>query len=108
MRTITTTTGAEIVLDGDLRDIKAASPDRYLRVDVAVQPAWVDGQPAEITSSDASGTRLRLAAGADPLALLDRIRLHAPPTAFAVEAPTLSELFLAAAGEPPDDEEAAA
>jgi ABC-2 type transport system ATP-binding protein len=97
-----------VVLDGDLRDIKAASPERYLRVDVAVEAGWVDERSAVVTSADASGTRLRLAPGADPLIVLDSIRLHSPPSAFAVEAPTLSELFLAAAGEPPEDEEEAA
>ncbi len=98
----------QVVLDGDLRDIKAASPERFLRVDIGLEAGWLDAQWAEITTADASGTRLRLAPGADPLTVLDSIRRHAHPTAFAVEAPTLSELFLAAAGEPPDDEEDAA
>ncbi|MEA2715860.1 MAG: type transport system ATP-binding protein [Actinomycetota bacterium] len=90
-----------VVLEGDVRALKAASPDRYLRVDVGVEESWLGGR-ATVTSSGASGSRLRLGPGVDPGTVLDTIRVRARVTDFGVESPTLSELFLAAAGESPD------
>ena len=86
-----------VVLHGDLRELKAESRNRWLRVDVAVDPSWIDGG-SEIASVDASGTRLRLAPHADPGSVLDDIRRHTHLDDFGVEAPSLSELFLEAAG----------
>jgi ABC-2 type transport system ATP-binding protein len=94
--TITLIDHGKVVLEGDLRRLKAESPNRWLRVDVTVDPGWVDAPDAEITTADASGTRLRLAPHADPGTVLDAIRRHAPVADFGVEAPTLSELFLEA------------
>jgi ABC-2 type transport system ATP-binding protein len=101
-----------VVLEGDLRDLKAASPERHLRVDVPVTPSAVDPTLAELTSTDASGSRLRLRPGADPGAVLDVVRAeaaasHLVVSDFGVEAPSLSELFLAAAGRPVDDADSA-
>ncbi len=96
--TITLLHHGRVVLHGDLRVLKAESPNRWLRVDVAVDPSWVDATVAEIVSVDARGTRLRLAPHADPGAVLDDIRRHARVDDFGVEAPSLSELFLEAAG----------
>jgi ABC-2 type transport system ATP-binding protein len=87
-----------VVLRGDLRRLRAASPDRYLRVDVDVRPEWLDGTVERVERRDASGTRLRLAPGADPGAVLDLVRHHADVSDFGVEAPTLSELFRSAVG----------
>jgi ABC-2 type transport system ATP-binding protein len=104
--TITLVNHGRVVLHGDVRELKAASPDRYLRVDVPVEPAWIGMTPASISSTDASGTRVHLEPGSDPLAVLDDIREHRAPTDFAVESPSLSELFLEAAGQPVDEAEA--
>jgi ABC-2 type transport system ATP-binding protein len=93
-----------VVLEGDLRSLKAASPDRFLRVEVAVDPAWLDGTGAAVASGDASGSRLRLQSTADPAAVLDAVRAHVPVRDFGVETPSLSELFLRAAGHGPDEE----
>jgi ABC-2 type transport system ATP-binding protein len=106
--TITLINHGRVVLHGDLRELRGASPDRYLNVDVAVDPAWIERTPASITSVDASGTRLHLPAGTDPLAVLDAVRTHRAPETFAVDAPSLSELFLEAAGESVVDEGEAA
>jgi ABC-2 type transport system ATP-binding protein len=105
--TITLINRGRVVLHGDVRQLKAESPDRYLRVDVTVEPAWLARAPAEVVSADASGSRLRLAPGADPGAVLDAVRAAArrPLDDFGVESPTMSELFLAAAGERPEDAE---
>jgi ABC-2 type transport system ATP-binding protein len=96
--TITLLDRGRVVLSGDLGTLKAASPNRWLRVDVAVDAAWLDGSAAEIGSTDARGTRVRLQPGADPGEVLDRIRARARVTDFGVEVPSLSELFLDAAG----------
>ena len=89
----------QVVLQGDLRELKAASEHRYLRVDVDVVDGWVDAAHGEVVARDASGTRLRLAVGADPGEVLDLVRAHRTVQDFGVESPSLSELFLAAAGE---------
>jgi ABC-type uncharacterized transport system ATPase subunit len=87
--------------------LKAESPNRWLRVDTTVEPSWVDPSVCTIASVDASGTRLRLAPHADPGAVLDAVRRHASLDDFAVETPSLSELFLEAAGSDAEEEEAA-
>jgi ABC-2 type transport system ATP-binding protein len=97
--TITLVNHGRVVLRGDVRDLKASSPDRYLRVDAQVDRAWLGEVPATLVATDASGSRLRLEPHADPGAVLDLVRHHHPVTDFGVEAPTMSELFLAAAGE---------
>jgi ABC-2 type transport system ATP-binding protein len=96
--TITLIDHGRVVLHGDLRRLKAESPNRWLRVDVEVDPAWVDPRTSEIRSTNAGGTRLRLAPDADPGRVLDEIRRHTPVDDFGVEAPNLSELFLEATG----------
>ena len=92
-----------VVLHGDVRELKAQSPDRYLRVDVAVDPAWVDPALASVASADASGTRVRLRPGADAASVLDAIRADVAVGDFGVHAPSLSELFLDAAGARPEE-----
>ena len=88
-----------VVLRGDVRELKRDSPDRFLRVDVKVDPSWVAGTGAEVVRTDASGSRVRLQPGTDATTVLDAIRTRASVADFAVESPALSELFLAAAGE---------
>jgi ABC-2 type transport system ATP-binding protein len=95
---ITLIDGGRVVLHGAVRDLKAQSPHRYLAVDGPVEAGWFRDGVAEVASSGAGGSRLRLEAGADPGAVLDAVRAHGRVQQFAVEAPTLSELFLAAAG----------
>jgi ABC-2 type transport system ATP-binding protein len=104
--TITLIDRGRVVLHGTVRDLKAASPARYLAVDVPVEAGWFRAGVAEVASSAAGGSRLRLEPGADPGAVLDEVRAHAAVQGFAVEAPTLSELFLAAAGRSAADAEA--
>jgi len=100
--TITLINRGRVVLHGDVQELKAASPNRWLRVNVAVDASWLDPAAASIGTVDASGTRVRLNPGADPAAVLDSVRAHARPTDFGVVAPSLSELFLEAAGVHPD------
>jgi ABC-2 type transport system ATP-binding protein len=100
--TITLLHRGRVVLQGEVRRLKADSADRFLRVDAAVDPAWVDPALGELAGTDASGSRVRLRPGADPGIVLDAIRARAAVTDFAVEAPSLADLFLAAAGESVD------
>jgi ABC-2 type transport system ATP-binding protein len=97
--TITMINHGQVVLDGNVRELRAASPERYLRVDVAVDRRWLEGVPAEVVATGAAGSRIRLVPGTDPGAVLDAVRRHGPVMDFGVEAPSLAELFLAAAGE---------
>jgi ABC-type uncharacterized transport system ATPase subunit len=53
---------------------------------------------AEVTARATGGSHLRLRPGADAGAVLDRIREQVPVRSFGVEEPSLSELFLSAAG----------
>ena len=97
--TITLLDAGRVVLHGDVRVLKAESPNRWLRVNAPVQTSWLDPRVANIATTDASGTRLRLAPNADPGVVLDGIRRHTAVDDFGVEAPSLSELFLEATGE---------
>ncbi len=85
-----------VVLRGEVRRLKQDSPHRYLRVDTTVEPDWVPSDLGQVERSDASGTRVRLEPGVDAAMTLDLIRAHVPVTDFAVDAPSLSELFLEA------------
>jgi ABC-2 type transport system ATP-binding protein len=105
--TITLLHHGRVVLAGDVKALKSASPSRRLFVGVTVDPAWIAGAGAEIGTVDASGTRLRLAPSADPGHVLDLVRAHTSVHDFRVEVPTLSELFLDAAGPGAEREEAA-
>ncbi len=87
-----------VVMSGPVRELRAASPDRYLRVDVDVPPDWLNGLPVWDVRGDAAGSRILLEPGADATVVLDAVRRHSELVDFGVEAPTLSELFLAATG----------
>ncbi|MEP1124040.1 MAG: ATP-binding cassette domain-containing protein [Ilumatobacter sp.] len=103
--TITMINHGRVVLQGDVSTLKSASDARFLRVDVDVDPTWIDGSAAAVETSGPAGSRLRLAPGAQAADVLDDIRSHGPVGDFGVETPTLSELFLDAAGEPAADVE---
>lgn len=101
--TIVMIDGGRVVLQGAVRDLREQSPERYLRVDVGVDPTWFDDwfddRSVEVATSSPASSRLRLAPETDAAAVLDVVRRHRPVTSFAVEAPTLSELFIAAAAD---------
>jgi ABC-2 type transport system ATP-binding protein len=105
--TVTLLDHGRVVLRGDLRQLRAGSPDRYLRVDVAVEDGWVDADLATVVDRTAAGTRLRLRPGADAGTVLDAIRAHVAVQDFGVETPSLAELFLDATGHRVDEEDAA-
>jgi len=86
----------QVVLGGDVGDLKAGSTDRFLRVDTSVDPAWLDGSGATVAEAGRSATRISLPEGSDAGAVLDMVRSHTTVDDFGVEAPRLSELFMAA------------
>ena len=104
--TITMIHRGRVVLQGDVSELKSASASRFLRVDVDVAQSWVDTADARLERSGASGSRLRLSPGVEATGVLDAIRAHGPVADFGVEAPSLSELFLDAAGETADTADA--
>ena len=75
-----------VVLSGEVAQLKAASPHRYLRVDVAVDEAWLARAPVTVDRREPTGTRLRLEPGADAGAVLDLIRSRAAVHDFGVDA----------------------
>ena len=96
----------QVVLRGRLADLRSASSDRFLRVDVAVEQPWVSQLGIDRVDRSARGSRLLLPPHVDAADVLDAVRRRAAVADFGVEAPTLSELFLAATGRAsidPDD-----
>ena len=97
--TITLLHHGRVVLHGDLRTLKAESPNRWLRVDA---PSTRRGSTPP-ASDDRLGRRQRHPA-APRAPRRSRVRCSTPSAAtsrvddFGVEAPSLSELFLEAAG----------
>lgn len=91
-----------IVMSGRVSDLKAASGERQLRlqVEVAGHPggrAWVEALPGvEVAEATPAGLRLRLGPGIDPLAVLDAARAVGSVLDFGLEQPSLSQLFLRA------------
>lgn len=92
-----------VVLHGAVRDVRRQAADRYLRVDTDVDPSWFAPLNVEVVSAGTAESRLRLGPGTDAAAALDVVRRHRPVTDFGVEAPRLSELFIAAAGPVAED-----
>lgn len=84
-----------IVLDGELRRLKAASEDRILRLSLdAADPNWVDTVVgATLVARDANETLLLLDPGTDPLGVLDQARAAGTVHDFGLELPRLSQLF---------------
>ncbi len=105
-----------IVMAGRVRELKAASEERQLRLSVDVAPhAGGDADPdgrapgwlaavegAEVVESNAAGMRVRLAPHVDALAVLDAARAAGTVTDFGLEEPSLSQLFLRAVGHAPE------
>lgn len=85
-----------VVLDGELRALRGASDDRYLRVDATVESRWLPEGATITESKPGAGSRLHLAPGVDAAHVLDMIRAHVDVADFGVDSPSLSELFRAA------------
>jgi len=88
------------VLQGNVARLRASSDRRQLRVNVhAPSRDWLLAFPSVVVVGDeADGLRLEVPEGIDALELLDAARAAGQVVDFGLDLPTLSQLFLAAAG----------
>lgn len=95
-----------IVLEGDVRDIRARSPYRYADVEFAAAVEW---QPqlagVQRVAADATTVRLRVDPAVDPAAVLADASAAGSIASFSFAPPDLSEVFFAAVGRAPEAEE---
>jgi ABC-2 type transport system ATP-binding protein len=99
-----------VVLAGQVAALRASSGRRRLRLGLAAGSprAWLQRFPAvTVVEEHADEVRLEIPPGSDPLEVLDEARAAGPVTDFGLDLPTLSELFLAAAGTTVGEREAA-
>ncbi len=87
-----------VVLSGPLKDVRSSSPHRYVEVSgAAATGAWFAGiEGAEVVEQRGRTIRLRVAAGADPGAVLEAARGAGTVEGFRFEPPSLSDLFVEA------------
>jgi ABC-2 type transport system ATP-binding protein len=98
-----------VVLEGSVAQLRASSGRRRLRVGITPPTSrdWLAGFPTVHVVEDlADGVRLEIPSGVDPLTVLDAARDAGTVTDFGLDLPTLSELFLGAAGTSIDEREA--
>ena len=89
-----------VVLEGAVTALRAGSGERRLRLTTDGSTDWLAALPGvELVSRHADEMRLSLGADVDPLAVLDAARAAGPVHDFGLDLPTLSELFLSAAGD---------
>jgi ABC-2 type transport system ATP-binding protein len=93
------------VLQGEVAMLRAASGERQLRLHVETPSrAWLVRFPqVSVVSDQADELRLAIPPGTDPLDVLDAARTAGQVVDFGLDLPTLSQLFLAAAGAPRPD-----
>jgi ABC-2 type transport system ATP-binding protein len=89
-----------VVLQGEVAMLRAASGERQLRLHVETPSrAWLVRFPqVSVVGDQADELRLTIPPGTDPLDVLDAARLAGRVVDFGLDLPTLSQLFLAAAG----------
>jgi ABC-2 type transport system ATP-binding protein len=88
------------VLEGNVADLRASSGERQLRLHVgAPDQTWLAGLTGvRVVSHEADELRLALSPGTEPLEVLDAARDAGKVSDFGLDLPTLSQLFLGAAG----------
>ena len=89
------------VLGGDVAQLRAASGDRQLRLHVQAEDRdWLRAFPGiAVVSANVDELRLAIPPSVEPLDVLDAARAAGRVVDFGLDLPTLSQLFLAAAGE---------
>jgi ABC-2 type transport system ATP-binding protein len=97
-----------VVLQGDVRDIRARSPYRYAAVEFEQAVAWrPDISGVEVISSDAAQVRLRVDPKVEAADVLADASAAGKVSSFSFAPPDLSEVFFAAVGRAPEAEEVA-
>jgi ABC-2 type transport system ATP-binding protein len=88
------------VLEGRVADLRASSGRRQLRLTVTgADRSWLTAFPeVRVVEDRADALRLDLPQGTDPLTVLDAARAVGLVSDFGLDLPTLSQLFMAAAG----------
>jgi ABC-2 type transport system ATP-binding protein len=96
-----------VVLEGSVAQLRASSGQRQLRLHVdAAHRDWYKAVPGvQVVSHEADELRLAVSERTDPLCVLDAAREAGEVTDFGLDLPTLSQLFLAAAGRTVETEE---
>jgi ABC-2 type transport system ATP-binding protein len=88
-----------VVLRGDVADLRAASPTRYLDVEFSTPTPW---RPAQVAVTSEGDRRYRATvdgeAGADARELIADAHAHGDVLAYSFAPPDLSEVFLGAVG----------
>jgi ABC-2 type transport system ATP-binding protein len=89
------------VLEGSVATLRASSGKRQLRLHVdAPNRDWLLAYPTvTVVSDEADDLRLAIPVGVDPLEVLDAARSAGRVVDFGLDLPTLSQLFLSAAGQ---------
>jgi ABC-2 type transport system ATP-binding protein len=89
-----------LVMAGKVADLRARSGERHLRLGLEVAPGaedWLAAVAGVTPAADGpDGLRLRLDPGTDPLKVLDAARAAGRVRDFALELPSLTDLFLRA------------
>jgi ABC-2 type transport system ATP-binding protein len=83
-----------VVVAGDLADLRAAVPQRFVDIQVrGATPEWSRLAAVEVVASGEAGTRLRVAHDTDLAPILEVAGRAGEIVSFAYAPPTLSELF---------------
>lgn len=96
--TVTLLDHGRVVLEGRVQALKEASESRVLWVDAEVPADTLSPGDGQLRHVRAAESEVVLDPGSDAGAVLDRIRSAVHVSAFAVRAPSLSQLFLEAVG----------
>ncbi len=87
-----------VVLRGEVADLRAASPTRYVEVEFATPTAWRPGSRRARPTDGDRRYRATVGAGTDPDGLIADAQAHGEVTAYSFAPPDLSEVFLGAVG----------
>lgn len=92
-----------VVMRGDVAEIRAASPTRYVDIEFAGPTAFDPGAGASATvAGDGRRYRVAVPADADPRALIADAHTSGSVLGYSFAPPDLSEVFMAAVGRPAD------
>ena len=93
-----------VVLRGDVAELRASSPTRYVEVEFAAPTSWT---PTDVEVATDDKRRYRAIVGIDTDAgrLIAHAQEHGPVVAYSFSPPDLSEVFLGAVGRDKDREE---
>lgn len=85
-----------VVLQGDVNQLRATSPHRYVEVEFAAptNPLWADAA----VSGGGRRHRVSVSGDVDPAVMIDAARARGPLVGYSFSPPDLSEVFLSAVG----------